>query len=316
MRSLGESFAQGSTILMAALSVALLVNGRMTLGELSACLLLSGRALQPILQSFGSWVFLQTARVAAARIAAGLALPGAAARTPPSCPIESDEIVLDGVVVKLADRREPVLRGLDLRVVRGEAVAILGQDEMARRALVDVLGGTLDPLAGVVSVAGGDPRASPLLAGFGGAVVLTAQPWRFDGSLFQHATWFDRLPLTPHYEELLHELMVAADIDALPRGWATPVRPGEPQEDLLQRLAIARAMATKPRVIVFADACNALDRRGDALALRALARHRGDFALVLVTHRPSYQRLADRLLELVDGRLHPAPGSPASSGAG
>lgn len=315
MRSLGESFAQGSTVLMGALSAALVVNGRMTLGELSACLLLSGRALQPILQSFGSWVFLQTAGVAAARIEAGLSLPGVATAAPSSAG-GSAEIVLDGVVATLADRPEPVLRGVDLRVVRGEAVAILSHDETARRALVDVLGGTLDPLAGQVSVAGGDPRASPLLGGFGGSVVLTAQPWRFDGSLLQHATWFDRLPLSPHYEELLHELMVAPDIDALPRGWATPVRPGEPQEDLLQRLAIARAMAAKPRVIVFADACNALDRRGDALALRALARHRGDFALVLVTHRPSYQRLADRVLELVDGRLRPTGGSPPSSGSG
>ena len=316
MRSLGETFAQGSTILMAALSAALVVNGRMTLGELSACLLLSGRALQPILQSFGSWVFLQTAGVAAARIEAGLALPGVRRQAPPSPPIGSAEIVLDGVVAALTDRPEPVLRGLDLRVMRGEAVAILSQDERARRALVDVLGGTLDPLAGRVSVAGGDPRASPLLDRFAGSVVLTAQPWRFDGSLLQHATWFDRLPLTPDYEDLLHELMVAPDIDALPRGWATPVRPGEPQEDLLQRLAIARALAAKPRVIVFADTCNALDRRGDALVLRALARHRGDFALVLMTHRPSYHRVADRVLELVDGRLRPAGEPPPSSGSG
>lgn len=313
MRSLGESFAQGSTILTAAVSAALVVNGRMTLGELSACLLLSGRALQPILQSFGSWVFLQTAGVAAARIKAGLALPGAPRQEPSSVPIGSAEIVLDGVTAQPADRLEPVLRNLDLRVMRGEAVAILGQDETARRTLVDVLGGTLDALAGRVDVAGGDPRASPLLDGFARSVVLTAQPWRFDGSLLQHATWFDRLPLTPHYEELLHELKVAPDIDALPRGWATPVRPAEPQEDLLQRLAIARAMAAKPRVIVFADACNALDRRGDALAIRTLARHRGDFALVLITHRPSYHRLADRVLELVDGRLRPA-GEPVPSG--
>lgn len=306
MRSLGESFAQGSTILMAAVSAALVVDGRMTLGEFSACLLLSGRALQPILQSFGFWVFLQTARVAATRIEAGLSVPIPAPRPSPASAMSgSMELLLAGVRARVADRPEPVLDNLELRIVHGEAVAVIGQDETARRALVDVLTGTTEVEAGIVEVAGKDPRAAPLSDGFSGSVVLGPQPWRFD-----------RLPLGPEYQELLHELKVAPDIDALPRGWATPVRPGEPQEDLLQRLAIARAMATKPRLIVFADACNALDRRGDELVLRALARHRGDFALLLVTHRPSYHRIADRLVRLDCGRLVDLGAAHLSGGSG
>ena len=103
----------------------------------------------------------------------------------------------------------------------------------------------------------------------------------------------------------------------LPKGYETRI--GEGAEDKLprgtrQRLAIARAMVDKPRVLLFDEANAFIDGPADARLMEVLLRLRGRVTLVMVTQRPSMLRLSDRIFEIRDAGLfeHKLPSQGAA----
>jgi len=78
-----------------------------------------------------------------------------------------------------------------------------------------------------------------------------------------------------------------------------------------QRVAIARALTSRPSLVLFDEANTSLDGQGDRQVGDVLARLKGGCTLLLVSYRPSILRLADRVLELKDGRLTPAVAAAA-----
>ena len=86
--------------------------------------------------------------------------------------------------------------------------------------------------------------------------------------------------------------------DSLPRG-------------IKQRIAIARALIDKPRIILFDEANTAMDGAGDANIRSIMEKLKGRVTLILVSHRPSILKLSDRILDIQDGKLvERAPGAP------
>ena len=71
----------------------------------------------------------------------------------------------------------------------------------------------------------------------------------------------------------------------------------------IQRVVIARALARRPKLLVFDEANRHLDARSERLLREAIDALRGEMTVVLVTHRPSLLRLADRLYEMSDGKV-------------
>ena len=92
----------------------------------------------------------------------------------------------------------------------------------------------------------------------------------------------------------------------MPQGFDTPIGVGA--EDKLprgtrQRIAIARALVDKPRILLFDEANSFIDGAGDAALLNLLALLKSRVTLIMVTQRPSMLRLADRILEIRDDTL-------------
>jgi ABC-type bacteriocin/lantibiotic exporter with double-glycine peptidase domain len=97
-----------------------------------------------------------------------------------------------------------------------------------------------------------------------------------------------------------------ADIDLLPRGYDT--RLGETASealpaDLLQRIAIGRAIANKPRLLILDEANNALTRASESALGAGLAMFRDQMTIVLITNRPSFAALADHVFTVLDGKF-------------
>ena len=113
----------------------------------------------------------------------------------------------------------------------------------------------------------------------------------------------------------------------LPQGYDTVIGVGA--EDKLprgsrQRIAIARAMVDKPRILLFDEANSFIDGPGDAMLLDLLAKLKGRVTTIMVTQRPSMLRLADRILEIRGDALFehdltpkgPAQGKTKTAGNG
>ena len=198
------------------------------------------------------------------------------------------------------------LRGVSLRIERGDFVAIMGPSGCGKSTLMNVIG-TLDrPSAGECRIAGEAISALDDEA-------LSALRNRRIGFVFQA---FNLLPLLTAAENV--ELpLVYADAEALDgreRAAAALARlglsdrgdhrPGELSGGQQQRVAIARALVTDPDVLVADEPTGNLDSRA-SLEVMAILQElwlQGK-TIVLVTHEPDVARFAARLVTLKDGRV-------------
>lgn len=200
-----------------------------------------------------------------------------------------------------------VLANLDLRVEPGEIVAIMGASGSGKSTLLHVLGGMLAPDSGSVRLARVEPWAMGKAA---------RASWRNSqvGLVFQAHRLLSELTalenvLVPSWiagaegpeasrgaEELLEHLGLAARLQHYP----SELSGGE-----AQRVAMARALALSPRLLLADEPTGNLDRQAGRVVFEeflALQRRRRVVALV-ATHDDELAGRCDRVLQLVDGRL-------------
>jgi lipoprotein-releasing system ATP-binding protein len=201
----------------------------------------------------------------------------------------------------------PVLTGLDLDVAPGEMVAVVGASGVGKSTLLHVLG-TLDrPDGGSLLIAGED-------------VLALSEPRRCEfrnrtlGFVFQ---FHHLLPEFSAAENVAMPLLIARRpveearrraldlLDEVGIRERADHRPGALSGGEQQRVAVARALAASPRVLLADEPTGDLDRAtGQRLAetLRSLVRARG-LTVVIVTHNEELARACDRVLALTGGRL-------------
>jgi polar amino acid transport system ATP-binding protein len=209
-----------------------------------------------------------------------------------------------------------VLDGIDLTVRPGEVTVILGPSGSGKSTLLRVINHLEKPERGYVSV-GGEPigvrRHGDRLKELSERVIL-AQRSRIgfvfqNFNLFPHLTVLDNVALAPsatgsltrpEAEELARELL--ARVGLADRAGAYPRQLSGGQQ---QRLAIARALALRPGVILFDEPTSALDPElvGEVLAvIKDLAG--GGTTLLIVTHEIAFAReIADRVVFMDGGRI-------------
>ncbi|AWN23360.1 ABC transporter ATP-binding protein [Deinococcus irradiatisoli] len=206
-----------------------------------------------------------------------------------------------------------VLHGVSLQVARGEVVAVMGPSGSGKSTLLHLLGGLGQPSGGEVYWEG--VRVDQL------SVDARAQRRvRALGLVFQHHYLLPdlnlldnlRVPgmilgedLTARAEQLLQQVGLGG------RGGAYPevLSGGE-----RQRLAVARALVARPAALLADEPTGSLDRanaRRVAELMIDLAREHAS-GVLLVTHDEALAALADRQIDLLDGRVVP-PGSPATA---
>ena len=191
-------------------------------------------------------------------------------------------------------------RDISVHVNEGEFLGILGPSGSGKSSLLYLLSGLKVPTHGEVLMGGqninsladterSDLRLNqfgfvfqqPYLLGYLTALenVLVANPAKRDANAAS---------------ELLKLLGLESKMDR---------RPHELSGGERQRVCVARALYGKPRVIFADEPTAALDHSNGANVVNLLASHRGEGALVMVTHDPSMLEKADRILHIVDGQV-------------
>lgn len=218
-------------------------------------------------------------------------------------------ILLEGVHLQHADGRQ-ALAGVDLRILAGERVAIVGTSGAGKTSLLDLMLGLVRPSAGRIlletaGVGSVDLRALDVNGWRAGVAWLGQSPEWFSGTVR------DNIRIgAPDADDAAVEVAatragVLAFAATLPAGLDT--RLGEDGAGLsggqLQRIALARALLRDSPLWVLDEPTAHLDEETETELLATLASLSAGRTLVMATHRPPDPRLFDRVIRLAEGRV-------------
>jgi ATP-binding cassette subfamily B protein len=308
-----------------------------SIGTLTAFVLLFQRFFQPIVALGDEWQTVQRALAGAERIFQVLAIEPEPSHTErelsntaskptilstapiaPSSSVRSDAMAeLRDIVFGYQEDR-PVLHGVSLRVEPGEHLAVVGRTGAGKSSTLHLLAGLYRPWQGTVSVTGRDPRG---LTDSERRRVIGAVPQvvqLFQGTVRDNLTLGDRSVSESDIRRAAEISGAARFIEALPQGYETVLssagRGGGTQLSVgqLQMISLTRALVWDPHVLLLDEATAAIDSAGEAefrAALRGFIAQR-DRAVITVAHRLSTAREADRVVLFQAGRIV-EEGSPA-----
>ena len=198
---------------------------------------------------------------------------------------------------------EPVLRDIELRVPAGTTVAIVGPTGCGKSTLVSLLPRLVDPPPGSVFVDGHDVRRLPLATLRAAIGFVPQESFLFSATLRQNVALAEVPEARVAWAAGIAQL--EKDVRDFPEGLETRV--GERGITLSggqrQRTALARALATDPRILVLDDSLSAVDTETEEdilLGLREVMRERTTF---LVSHRVSTVKQADLIVVMREGRI-------------
>ena len=308
-----------------ALGLWLVARGELTVGALAAFFATAAvlaRPVESVGQLLGMTLSTKTAidrhlDVISIEPAIASPSPRAAATGPDATepdPAPRGRLALRGVRFAWPDAGadEPeLLRGVDLELAPGETMALVGATGSGKSTLLQLVPRLHDVTAGVVEVDGQDVRAFDLDELRRRVAVAFEEPTLFSASVEDNVllgapaqVLADRSARDRLLETAL-ETARAGFVHALPEGTATQI--GEEGLSLSggqrQRLALARAIAVRPRILVLDDPLSALDVRTEEAVTARLKDELAETTTLVVAHRPSTVALADRVAVLEDGRV-------------
>ncbi len=303
--SSGMLFGQIMTVAVVSFGAIKVLNGDMGTGGLAACLLLSGRIMQPVQRALGLWTRFQSFFIDKQELEDIFALPRSS-YTETETLIQPTGLVICKDLCFTYDQKTPLLfKGVNLSLNTGQSISLVGEQGSGRTTFLNLIAGIYSPTEGSITVDGASPaNVSPVkLASHIG--YLPEKGIIFQGSIMDNLTFFGTIPESDALKAADH-LGVSEAVALLPNGFKTtlsnsvtdPIPPG-----LKQRISIARALATKPRVILFNNADRNLDRSGYNMVFKILGRLKRNATLIIVSDDRNILRLADKEYYIVNGKL-------------
>ncbi|MFB7797961.1 ABC transporter ATP-binding protein [Isoptericola sp. NPDC056134] len=214
---------------------------------------------------------------------------------------------LEHVSHRYADATQDALHDVDLEVREGETVAFVGPSGSGKSTLLNLVLGFVRPTAGRLLLDGADMAGLDLRSVRRWVSVVPQESVLFEGTIRENVAYGldDDAATDDRVRAALRDANALEFVDALPDGWDTVVgqRGARLSGGQRQRLAIARALVRDPRVLFLDEATSALDPEAEAVVRDALDRLMRDRTTLVVAHRLSTVRAADRIVVLEHGRV-------------
>jgi ABC-type multidrug transport system fused ATPase/permease subunit len=216
------------------------------------------------------------------------------------------EIVAENVTLTYPGNVSPAITDVSFTIPAGTSIAFVGPSGAGKTTMIDVLLGVLNPDSGRVMISGLPPLLA--VAKWPGAVAYVPQDVVISAGTIRENIALG-YPIEQATDELVLGALKVADLDAfvseLPNGIDTQVgeRGARISGGQRQRLGIARAMFTRPHLLVLDEATSSLDGETEANISDAIQALRGSTTVVIIAHRLSTIRNADKVVYLSKGKV-------------
>jgi ATP-binding cassette, subfamily B, multidrug efflux pump len=199
----------------------------------------------------------------------------------------------------------PALRDVDLTIPAGSTVAIVGHTGSGKSTLVQLIPRLMDPTSGAVLIDGVDVRQLPLAELRRQIGIVPQETFLFSATIAENIAFGVKQATDAEIRQAAEMAGLSADIESFPEGLKTMV--GERGITLSggqkQRTAIARAILRNPRILILDDALSSVDTLTEERILSSLSDVMQDRTTILISHRVSTVRHADRIFVLENGEI-------------
>jgi len=285
----------------------LVIGGKMSIGELIAFNMLAGRVAQPVLRLAQIWQDFHQVRISIERLGDILNSapePAYSASRAALPPIRGD-IRFEHVTFRYRPGGPEVLKDVTLHIPRGQMLGVVGASGSGKSTIAKLIQRLYVPESGRVLVDGIDLGVVDVAWLRRQIGVVLQENVLFNRSIRDNIAFSD--PALP-----MNRIIAAAELAGahdfileLPHGYDTVV--GERGASLSggqrQRIAIARALITDPRILIFDEATSALDYQSEHIIQSNMRRIAEGRTVVVVAHRLSTVRRADRIMTIERGRV-------------
>jgi ATP-binding cassette, subfamily B, bacterial len=278
----------------------LIIAGSMSVGTMVAFMAYHMRLLSPIQNLMGMTSGLASARVSLGRVLELFDTPAEVREAPNAIHLAGVEgyYRLDDVSIKYD--RNPVLENVSLEIPAGAFCAILGPSGAGKSTLADLLVRYLDPDLGRILLDGVDLRQLSLDDLRRQVMLVDQSPYLFNTSIRENISYAlpeatngqtERAGAAAGLDELIRRLPEGYETKTGERGLALSA--GE-----RQRIALARALLRRPRVLILDEPTSALDSETERLVASNLRDALPSSTLIVITHRPALAAGADCVIEI------------------
>ena len=282
----------------------LALEGELSIGAYSIIVFITQRLLWPLTRLGQTFDLYQRAMASTDRVLNLLDTPVGLVEGDIELDEAKGEINFDSIEFSYPER-ESVLDGVTLNIGAGETIGLVGSTGSGKTTLVGLLLRFHDPLEGSVSLDGNDVKELKLASLRGSISLVSQNTTLFPGTVRENILYGRP---SASEEEVLEAARIAEAtnfINELPEGWETDI--GEDGHRLSggqrQRLAIARAVLKDAPILVFDEATSNVDNETEAALQRSIERISTDRTTIIIAHRLSTVRNADKIAVLDSGKI-------------
>ncbi|KQW73550.1 multidrug ABC transporter permease [Phenylobacterium sp. Root77] len=282
-------------------------SGGMNVGAFVAFIGALGLASQSLRQLANLQTVMAEGLSAARRLFAALDVEPEVRERPGAKPlvITDGTVAFDNVGFAYGAEDRPALQGVSFEVRRGETVALVGPSGGGKTTILNLIPRFYDASSGKVTIDGVDVRDVTLASLRDHVALVTQEPFLFDDTIHANIAYGRPGATDAQIIEAAKAAAAHEFIGALPDGYSTLV--GEAGARLSggqrQRIAIARAFLKDAPILLLDEATSALDTESEAQVQVALSRLMTGRATILIAHRLSTVRGADRIYVIEKGKV-------------
>lgn len=214
-------------------------------------------------------------------------------------------IQLDDVSLQYSPNLPPALSSIQLRIGRGQTVALVGSSGAGKSSIADLLAGLYEPTGGRILIDGEDLRDIKLSSWQQRLGVVSQDTFLFNASIASNIGFGVNRASLDDIKDAAAKAQAAGFIADLPEGYETKI--GERGYRLSggqrQRISLARAILRKPELLILDEATSALDSQSERLVQQAIEQFERQHTVLVIAHRLSTIVNADVICVMSEGRI-------------